>query len=357
MTTPQPLLPVTHSVVSPTALVTTLLPDYAIGPPRACHLLHRGLNDTYLVTTPATRYVLRIYRHQWRTRDDILYEVALLTHLQHAGVAVSRPIARRDGQFTRLLRAPEGERYAVLFTYAPGGPPPWPLPPTYGRLYGQAVAAIHTGLDAFVPAHGRFPLDLDYLIDRPLQSILPFLADRPADAQYLQHLAGRLKARVMLLRGALEHGACHGDCHGGNCHLDAADHLTFFDFDCCGPGWRVFDLATFRWSIALNALDETLWPDFVAGYTSQRRLPDVDRDAVPLFVPIRHFWYLGLHTSHGDEWGYAGLDQHYFDRALTFLRAWEAEHLTDQPAMRADADGGEPAGQNRQPGGTAGEQR
>jgi Ser/Thr protein kinase RdoA (MazF antagonist) len=262
-------------------------------------------------------------------------------------------MAPRDGQVIRSLRAPEGERYAVLFTYAPGEPPAWPPPPSYARLYGQTVAAIHAGLDAFAPAHARFPLDLDYLIERPLQTILPFLADRPEDAQYLQHLADRLTARVRALEGGLEHGACHGDCHGGNCHLAAPDQLTFFDFDCCGPGWRVFDLATFRWSIALNELDETLWSAFEAGYTSWRQLPELDWAAVPLFVLIRHLWLLGLHTSNGDDWGYAWLDRHYFDRGLKFLREWEAAHLAAQAPVHENADGGEPPEHNRQAVGTA----
>ncbi|MDQ3899105.1 MAG: hypothetical protein M3319_01135, partial [Actinomycetota bacterium] len=68
---------------------------------------------------------------------------------------------------------------------------------------------------------------------------------------------------------------------------------------------------------------------------------------------IRHLWLLGLHTSNGDDWGYAWLDRHYFDRALTFLREWEAAHLTDQRLPREDAAGGEPARQNRQLGGAA----
>jgi hypothetical protein len=69
---------------------------------------------------------------------------------------------------------------------------------------------------------------------------------------------------------------------------------------------------------------------------------------VPLFVLIRHLWLLGLHTSNGDDWGYAWLDRHYFDRGLTFLREWEAAQLTGQPLVREDAAGGELAGHNRE---------
>jgi hypothetical protein len=59
-----------------------------------------------------------------------------------------------------------------------------------------------------------------------------------------------------------------------------------------------------------------------------RPMNECDLEAVPLFVAIRHIWLLGLDTGNGDDWGYGGLDTNYFDWGLTFLRDWEAEHLT-----------------------------
>ena len=186
--------------------MTDLLPAYPIGQSLTCRLLHRGLNDTYLVTTADTRYVLRVYRHQWRTRDDIGYELDLLMHLQRTGAPVSSPVPRTDGSFTSLLHAPEGDRYAVLFTYAPGTPQAFPLADWYVRLYGQRMAEIHTGLDDFASPHPRFALDLDYLVDRPLRALLPLLAQRSDDQHYLAHLGGSLKAQVTLRSSELEHG-------------------------------------------------------------------------------------------------------------------------------------------------------
>ena len=322
--------------------MTELVAEYDIGQPVTCRLLHRGLNDTYLVTTAEVRYVLRVYRYQWRSLDDILYELDLLTHLQRKGAPVSSPIPRKDGSFTHLLHAPEGDRYAVLFTYAPGVPRSFPLEEWYVRLYGQSVAEIHNALDDFSSPHTRFPLDLDYLLDRPLRAILPLLEQRADDAHYLQHLAGFLKAQVTLRRSALEQGACHGDFHGQNCHL-SDQQLTFFDFDCCGPGWRVFDLATFRWNAKLSGMDDTSWTAFLEGYTSRRPMNERDLEAVPLFVAIRHIWLLGLDTGNGDDWGYGGLDGNYFDWGLTFLRDWEAEHLTGMQPSLAGTDTREPA--------------
>src|SRR5581483_8531048 len=107
----------------------------------------------------------------------------------------------------------------VLFTYAPGIHPPYPPSAEDCRRYGRAVAEVHNGLEDFSSLHPRFALDAGYLIEQPLRAILPFLEHRPADQAYLQQLADQLTARVALVDETLERGACHGDFHGGNCHV------------------------------------------------------------------------------------------------------------------------------------------
>jgi Ser/Thr protein kinase RdoA (MazF antagonist) len=166
------------------------------------------------------------------------------------------------------------------------------------------------------------------LLDRPLLAILPFLEERPTDRSYLVDLVEKLHARLAGLAAGLEWGPCHGDVHGGNCHIAAGNTLSLFDFDCCGPGWRAFDLATFRWASKVVAeQDDSVWTAFLEGYTARRRLHDLDLEAVPLFVLLRHIWFLGLQGDNALYWGRAYLTKGYFDRAFRFLRAWEAEQL------------------------------
>jgi Ser/Thr protein kinase RdoA (MazF antagonist) len=78
--------------------------------------------DTYLVTAATGPAILRIYPAQRRTEAHILAELDVLGYLQAAGISVSVPIRRRDGERLLSLQAPEGARYAALFTYAPGQP-------------------------------------------------------------------------------------------------------------------------------------------------------------------------------------------------------------------------------------------
>src|SRR5688572_22393843 len=112
--------PVTHSILSTSALMDAVAVQYAVGHPLTCRLLSRSMNDTYLLTTHEAMYILRAYRRQWRSLSEILYECDLLLFLRQQGIAVSVPVARRDGRMTAALEAPEGSRHIALFTYAPG---------------------------------------------------------------------------------------------------------------------------------------------------------------------------------------------------------------------------------------------
>ncbi|MDH7459837.1 phosphotransferase [Chitinophagaceae bacterium 26-R-25] len=80
----------------------------------------RGVGDTYLVESSDGRFILRIYRSSHRSLPQIKEEVKLLHALQQAGVSVSYPVADILGDTIQTLVAIEGERHAVLFSYAPG---------------------------------------------------------------------------------------------------------------------------------------------------------------------------------------------------------------------------------------------
>jgi Ser/Thr protein kinase RdoA (MazF antagonist) len=268
------IFPVTHSILSVDALIRDLLPEYAIETPIDCRFLQPGLNDTFLVNTQRSKYILRVYRQGWRSLSEINYELEVLLHLQRSGIDVSVPIERKDGNLIGSVMAPEGLRYVVLFTYAPGKQPDYETEKEReAYLYGKAVAKIHTATDSFQSSHDRFTIDLEYLLEVSIRSIQPFLVHRPEDWAYLMNLAEKLREEIQRLApDKLEIGFCHGDFHTGNAHLDRED-ITFFDFDCCGVSWRSYDVANFRWNARLNKKDKEIWPSFLRGYTEARHQP------------------------------------------------------------------------------------
>jgi Ser/Thr protein kinase RdoA (MazF antagonist) len=279
--------------------------------------------------------VLRIYRAGWRSADEIAYEMAALEHLGAKGVPVARPVRRRNGALVDWLAAPEGSRAAVLFTHAPGRELDGSTEDS--RRYGCAVASIHAATDDFEIGHPRFALDLEHLLTQPLAAIRPFLRHRLADLDTIETLATLVRRRVAALpAGEMDRGFCHGDFHGDNAHIEG-DTVTMFDFDCCGPGWRAYDIAVFRWRWGEDEAGDERWAAFLEGYRSKRPIGETDLAAVPLFVVARAIWLRGLHAGNTGDWGRSWLNDAYWDRLLKGLREWQAKHLEPCEAESAPA--------------------
>ena len=335
------VFPATYTVLSSDALVSQVVARYDVGEVRWCRLHHPGMTDTYLLDTASGRYVLRGYRTGRRTDADVRYEIDALLHLHRAGVPVARPLADRDGTFMQVVQAPEGPRQIVLFAYAagvPNGEPPHRARSDYRYLYGRAVATVHAATDGFTSPHRRFAIDLAELIDRPMHHIRPLVEHRTEQWQYLVGLSRALHERAeQLPLAALETGFCHGDFNGGNCHVEG-DVLTLFDFDCCGPGWRAYDLAVFLWNDVLGGRPRNVaarsWREFLRGYREVRPIARADLEAVPLFVASRQIWMLGQLAANASDWGHSGLGVRYLTRVLKILRDWEHGRLT-RPVPRS----------------------
>ena len=325
------MFPAIDSTLRPEALVQEVLPHYGIGDIVRCRLQARGLNDTYKVEASDKRsYFLRVYRRGWRTRSDIETEIEMLQHLAHYGVSISVPVARTDGAALVPLQCAEGERWAALFTAAPGEPVEYKaFTEEQAHRYGEAAAALHHAADSFAGQRVRPAIDLPSLLERPLAFVTSTISQRVDDVLYLTMLGDRLRAGVDGSNG-IEIGFCHGDLHGHNAsYADSA--FTIYDFDCCGWGYRAYDLAVFTWAFALTEQPqekiEAMGRSFLQGYRQRRRIGDVDVAAVPAFVALRQIWIMGLHVSIADRFGWGWIGDPYFDHQLKILRDWDQRFL------------------------------
>lgn len=331
----QGMFPTRDSNLQADALAHQLLVHYPIDEIARCRFHARGLNDTYKVDTKSGKaYFLRIYRYGWRTREQIEAELAVLQHLARCNVSVSAPAARTDGALLTLLDCAEGERWAVLFTAAPGEEVDFETF-TEGQAarYGEAAAAIHRAADGVAENPQRAALDLDLLLNEPLSLIKPVIAHRRDDLAFIADLARRLRGNVENADG-LENGFCHGDLHGHNAGYNG-EVFTVYDFDCCGWGYRAYDLSVFPWSFATGENPperiEAMGRAFLTGYLRHRPVKSVDLVAIPTFVAIRQIWLIGLHIGLADRFGWGWLNDRYFDRQLRVLRNWQKNFL-DRPA-------------------------
>jgi len=316
---------ISYSTLSRAGAISEIRREYALGEVTNCDFLHRGLNDTFRVQTTDGWYAFRVYRAGWRSPSEIQFELDVLQHCDRNGVSVSVPVRRRDGSYISSVEQPEGPRHAVVFTYA-HGEQPGEHSDVQVRYFGRESAHLHQVCDDFSSVHPRFAMDLFHLVDQPLNLTLPFLAHRPDDQQYLMELAARIRSKVEAVRGELNFGFCHGDLHGGNVAFDG-EKVTMFDFDCCGMGWRSYDIAVYRWLLEIRNWGQK-WLPFIDSYQELAALGPVDLDTVPWFVAARYVWLLGLHALNAGFFGLSFMnDQLYWNFWLKLIRDWDAKEL------------------------------
>ena len=323
------LLPASKSFLAPETLLAEIARTYAIGAATSCELLQPGANDTYLLKSGSTRYIARLYGADWRSLAEVRYELKLINHLAVKGVPVALPIADAQGRLVYSLPMAEGPRQLVLFTFAKGLPLAWDNP-EHCALAGHVTATIHAAADDFATVHSRKDMDLNYLLECPMAMLRPYLADRPRDWEFLETLAGEVRARAeALIAGGLQWGVCHGDISSQNIRVAETrldrrpDRWTAIDFDLSGPGWRVFDFVP-AWRIAAGTKRPEVWDNFLRGYTQVRPVAAADLAAVPLFNGISRIWSFGMRARLVNQRGTAVLSG-CIDSYLTFFRDWRSE--------------------------------
>lgn len=310
-------LPVSYSISCTNALLKEIIPQFKIFNVLHCEFWCQGLNDSYKVETATDTFLLRLYRHHWRTLTEIEFEIDALLHLKENGADVAYPIATKKGDYIVSFNAPEGSRYAILTSYIQGKELTF-NGTEHAALYGQQVAQLHLKSEQFSSTHSRFKLDVKHLITEPLQRIEPFLKERPDDWAFISNYAERLSLQLQrALDSSDDIGFCHADLHGGNAHYDG-NTLTFFDFDCCGFGLRIYDLAVFKWALKQDKKENEVWQAFLQAYLQYRPLNSNELAMVDALVSIRQLWLIGLHIDIALAKGW--LDERYFDQKIDFLR-------------------------------------
>src|SRR4051812_21274885 len=112
--------PAINSTLSPEHLAEWIAEKYDLSG-ASCRLLKTNMNDTYIISVLDSKYVLRVYSYNRRTRLDVSEELRLLMLLKEHGLSASYPIADTSGSFIQEIAAPEGNRFAVAFSFAEGG--------------------------------------------------------------------------------------------------------------------------------------------------------------------------------------------------------------------------------------------
>ena len=290
---------VLYSTLSPEALQEKILSKYLLNPAVQCEYLYRGLNDNYLVRDSHSQYILRVYRHNWRDLQDIESEMELIQYLKSEGVSVSFPVPDREGTVIQEIHAPEGIRYAVLFSYAEGSTPLPKMTIYQGRITGKELAKIHRLTINKRLGNNRCHLDVTALLYKSFHAIKPCLEDRREDLMNLDEVITKLALKFERISlSDLSFGICHGDFYPSNYHISRNNTITLFDFDACCCSWLVMDIAAFCFATTQfykNAKE--INKAFLEGYQEIRMLHSMEIDLIPYFGAVNRIWVLATQCS------------------------------------------------------------
>jgi Ser/Thr protein kinase RdoA (MazF antagonist) len=296
---PTKVLPVTYSTLAPEALTSHVLSKYSLYNPIQCEYKYRGLNDNYLVKDSRTRYVLRVYRHNWRDLRDIQAETELIQFLLAEGVGVSFPIPDKKGVMIQEIGAPEGLRYAVLFSFAEGQPPLPQITMEQSRAAGRELAGMHRATINKRLGNNRCHLDTTALLYESFHAIKPFVEESKEDLLKLDKVVSKLAVKFERISlDNLASGICHGDLYPSNFHISESGKITFFDFDACCCSWLVMDAAAFCYAAAQTYKNaDKVNEAFLEGYRELRPLNSEELDLIPYFGAISRIWVLATQCS------------------------------------------------------------
>jgi Ser/Thr protein kinase RdoA (MazF antagonist) len=279
-------------------LLRRALPLYGLAEDTPLALLNRSENETWR----AGELILRLHRQGYHTKSEIASELAWLSALQGLpGLNAVRPIPGMQGLVTE-----SDNRFIVAFAPIEGQElqPGDDLARWFAPL-GAITAHLHLHARNWTPPPGftRKRWDVETILGpnphwghwRQAQGLDPqgeVLLARATDA-----LAAKLAAYGT---GPNTFGLIHADLRLANLMVDG-DTLTAIDFDDCGFGWWVYDLAAALSFIETDPRLPELIARWVAGYASIAPLRPADRAMIPALILLRRVLLTAWLASRADS--------------------------------------------------------
>jgi Ser/Thr protein kinase RdoA (MazF antagonist) len=262
-----------------------------------------GENTTFRHDSAEGRFLVRVHRPQRHGRDAdpvlaIESELAWLTALRaQTGLEVPEPLHTRSGGVTVQATAGDNTRVVSVLRWQHGRVHENSPRPAHLRRLGAAMATLHRHADAWTPPspfqridwnHEAFFGDVMVYGGLPASEVWLLLPDDLRER--FQQVADRL-ATVMAAEP--DHGLIHADLHLGNAVFEG-DRVKLIDFDDCGVGHRLYDVAVALWEQRDRDDYDAFRTALLDGY---RRVRDVDVTHLDDFIALRQvafaLWYTG----------------------------------------------------------------
>ena len=311
-------------------LALKALEAYGMDGPHLTALLHEDNTTFRIDAADGERYVLRIHRPTGKTVAQVRSEMMWLTFLrEETDLVVPQPVPRRDGDWVTVASV-EGvpkARMCVLLRWLPGRFVDKGLTPSHLERVGAFMARLHLSAAQHHPPDGFVRGRLDNLYGKPApigEALARQQIDNPndeatairvvtevcspEDGARVRKLIDRIRAVQRALgQGPETFGLIHGDLHQEN-YFFHQGRVRAIDFDDCGFGYYLYDLAVTAYEVGWRDNTEALRQGLLAGYRSVRALSPEHKGHLQTFMDLRDLqmmlWALEMrdHPGFRDRW-------------------------------------------------------
>ncbi len=316
--------PAISSILSPEYLAEFAINQYKFDQKVTCRILKIGINHTYLITTSDKKFVLRVYHLNWRTQNEIEEELRVLNYLKTHAFSVSYPIKGKNDNFIQSIKAFEGKRFAVLFSFAEGESIRNPSEEICYKL-GLRMAEFHQ-----LTVHktvNRKNYDANTLVNRAFQSAKDHFSKSTKEMEYFKRANAIISSEFKNADAdTLRYGIVHLDLCYDNMKINNSAEITFFDFDNCGNGPLFLDIA---YTLMLLFRNEPNKEDFkkksdrfYEGYESVTSISKEEKRLVPYGGLAIWLHYNGIHIERFNDFSNQFLNEEFLKYWIHTVNLW-----------------------------------
>ena len=268
-------------------------------------LLSLSENATYRIDDAAAKRtaVLRVHRTGYHPPGAVASELAWLQALRRdEGLLTPAVYRAADGRDVVDVTVGGLTRQTVLFEWLPGTEPPEDKLSEKFELLGEICARMHRHSRSWQRPAGfvRFDWDFDCCVGATPRwgRWQDGIGVGIQELEILTRAAALMRERLDRYgRGTDRFGLIHADVRLANLLADG-DDIQVIDFDDCGFGWFMFDLATAVSFIEHDPRVPELCGAWVRGYRRVLPLPAEDEAEIATFVLLRRLQLVAWVGSH-----------------------------------------------------------